>query len=73
MDTHARSIAKALSWRFLATVITFGVAWFVTGAVTAAVAIGIADTLVKLGIYYGHERAWNRIQFGRREPGDYEI
>ena len=73
MDSHARSIAKTLSWRFLATVITCCVAWFITGAITAAVAIGMADTLVKLGIYYAHERAWNRVPFGRREPKDYQI
>ena len=73
MDSHARSIAKALSWRFLATIITFCVAWFITGTLAGALAIGLADTLVKLGIYYAHERAWDRVPFGRREPTDYEI
>ena len=73
MDSHARSIVKALSWRLLATVITFSVAWYITGRIAGAVAIGLADTTVKLGIYYAHERAWNRVAFGRREPADYEI
>jgi uncharacterized membrane protein len=73
VDSHARSIAKALSWRFLATIITGCVAWFITGTVAVAVAIGLADTIVKLGIYYAHERAWNRVPFGRREPKDYQI
>ena len=73
MDSHARSIAKALSWRFLATIITFSVAWLITGALAGAVAIGLTDTIVKLGIYYAHERAWDRVPFGRREPKDYEI
>ena len=73
MDSHARSIAKALSWRFLATIITICIAWLVTGTLAGALAIGLADTLVKLGIYYGHERVWDRVSFGRREPTDYEI
>jgi uncharacterized membrane protein len=73
VDSHARSIAKALSWRFLATIITFSVAWLITGALAGAVAIGLADTMVKLGIYYAHERAWDRVPFGRREPKDYQI
>ena len=73
MDSHARSIAKALSWRFLATIITFCIAWLITGRVAGALAIGLADALVKLGIYYAHERAWDRVPFGRREPSDYEI
>ena len=73
VDSHARSIAKALSWRFLATIITCCVAWFITGKVAAGLVIGLTDTMVKLGIYYAHERAWNRVPFGQREPRDYQI
>jgi len=57
----------------LATIITFCVAWFIMGRVAGALIIGLADTLVKLGIYYAHERAWDRVPFGRREPRDYQI
>jgi len=27
--------------------------------------IGIADVLIKLFFYFGHERAWGRIPWGR--------
>jgi uncharacterized membrane protein len=67
------ALRRRWSWRFLATIITCCVAWFITGTVVAAVAIGLADTMVKLGIYYARERAWNRVPFGRREPKDYQI
>ena len=43
------------------------------GRVAGALIIGLADTLVKLGIYYAHERAWDRVPFGRRELKDYQI
>ena len=73
MDSHVRSIAKALSWRFLATIITFCVAWLITGAIAGAIADRSGRYGGELGIYYAHERAWDRVAFGRREPKDYEI
>ncbi|MEZ4483653.1 MAG: DUF2061 domain-containing protein [Syntrophotaleaceae bacterium] len=70
METTRRSIVKALSWRVLATAITTGLIYAVTGEGGFAASIGLADTLFKLFIYFGHERIWNRIPFGRieREP-----
>lgn len=56
MESHVRRIIKAFSWRLLATVITFTVSWILTGRVTLAAEIGVADTLLKLGVYYSHER-----------------
>ena len=74
MESHRRSLAKALSWRFFAFVITFAVAYLITGKTQAAAEIGLADSLVKIVAYYAHERAWFRIPFGKEEPPiDYEI
>lgn len=73
METRFRSIAKALSWRFLATAITFSVAWLLTGQVETAVTIGLVDTLIKLAIYYWHERLWMRVNFGKLQKPEYEI
>ena len=73
METHARTIMKAFSWRFIATFITFGVAWVITKELKFAAEIGIADTLIKLGVYYFHERAWIRVKFGKLKRPEYEI
>ena len=73
MDSHVRSIAKTLSWRVFGTFITGSVVWAITGKAGLGAIIGIADTTVKLGVYYAHERAWNRVRFGRSEPPDYHI
>jgi uncharacterized membrane protein len=72
MDTPARSLAKALSWRAVSAVITGLVAWRTTGDLRVAVAIGVLDTTIKLGAYYAHERLWVRLHFGRGRV-DYEI
>lgn len=73
MESHIRTIVKALSWRFVATMITFTVAWLVTKKMTFAAEIGIADTILKLGAYYFHERVWIRIKFGKLMRPEYEI
>jgi len=73
MDAHHRSIAKAISYRIVAALITLIVAWSVTTEIRFAVAIGLADAVIKFGVYYLHERAWNRVGFGRAKPPEYEI
>jgi uncharacterized membrane protein len=72
-ETRARSVAKALSWRVIAGLITASVALAMTGQLKFAAEIGLIDTLVKLLIYFLHERAWNRIRFGRVVAPDYEV
>ena len=64
-DSHARSVAKAVSWRATGTLDTFFISWLITG--TAALAGGIAATEVatKVALFYLHERAWNPVRWGR--------
>ncbi len=73
MESHVRTVTKALSWRLIATLVTFTVAWYATGKLTLAVEIGVADTLIKLGAYYFHERLWIRVKFGKLQRPEYEI
>ncbi len=73
MESHTRTIFKTLSWRFVATLITFTVAWVVTGKLTFAAEIGLMDTIIKLGAYYFHERLWIRVSFGKLKKPEYEI
>lgn len=67
MESNRRSLAKAFSWRVLATLITTGIVFALTGKGEFAATIGIADTVFKFAIYFGHERLWNRIPYGRKE------
>lgn len=73
METHLRSILKAITWRTGGTLITCLVAWLLTGNLDLAARIGVIDTLLKVGAFYLHERAWNRLQVGKIEPPEYEI
>ena len=65
VDSHARSFVKALSWRITALIVTSIVVWVITGSMEFAAAVGAVDALLKIGLYYLHERIWNRSRFGR--------
>ncbi|HWS15229.1 MAG TPA: DUF2061 domain-containing protein, partial [Candidatus Methylomirabilis sp.] len=52
METPKRSIAKTVSWRAVATIITGTVTYFLTGRLDFAVTVGLADTGVKFFTYY---------------------
>jgi uncharacterized membrane protein len=73
VETHFRTIIKALSWRIIATLVTFTVSWIVTGELTFAAEIGIADAIIKICAYYIHERTWMRVAFGTLQRPEYEI
>ncbi|MBX2814169.1 MAG: DUF2061 domain-containing protein [Myxococcales bacterium] len=64
MESHYRTALKTISWRTVAAFVTGGLAWAATGSLGAGMAMGATDTLVKLFLYYAHERAWARIDVG---------
>ena len=73
METRWRSLVKAFSWRFIATFITAGIIWILTGQAKFAIAVGLMDTSVKLLVYFFHERIWLKIPFGKMKQTEYEI
>ena len=74
VEHKKRSIAKAISWRTLGTLDTMLISYFVTGSPLAAVSIGASELITKTLLYYFHERAWNKINFGRaKNQPEYQI
>ena len=61
-DSRTRSLAKAFSWRFTATLTTALIAYIVTEEMDTAVIIGGIEFILKFIIYYGHEQACHRIR-----------
>ena len=73
MESHFRSIIKAVTWRAGGTVVTFAVAWILTRKFELAAQIGLLDTTIKLAAFYIHERMWMKINFGKLKPPEYQI
>lgn len=75
METNARSIAKAVSYRLLGSISTALIVFVFSGNAKISAGIGALDVVTKLALYYLHERVWNYVPFGRGDRGapDYEI
>ena len=65
-DSKARSLVKALSWRVVASLATFFIGYFITGNLHFALMIGGLDVIIKIILYYFHERLWQLLRFGRK-------
>ena len=61
-DSHLRSLAKAFSWRIVATLTTGTIAYLITGRLDTAALIGGIEFVVKFFIYYAHERVWQFVK-----------
>ena len=65
-ETHARSLAKAVSWRATGSLDTFVVAFVITRSPKIAVSVALTEVVTKILIYYFHERLWALVPWGRR-------
>ena len=73
MESNARSIAKAVSYRLLGSAVTGMIFFLLTGKGGLSLGAGALDMVLKIGAYFVHERIWNHIEFGRSKAPEYEI
>ena len=66
-ETKKRSVLKALSWRTWATITTAIIVFVFTGELALAITVGFLEVLAKMGLYFFHERLWQKISFGKKE------
>ena len=64
--TKTRSFVKALSYRIWGTLSSVVVAYVITKNTSLSITIAFWETVLKIFIYYAHERGWNMIQWGRK-------
>ena len=53
---------KAISWRVIASLTTFSIAYIFTNEIAIASGVGLVDAAIKLVAYYGFERIWLRVR-----------
>jgi uncharacterized membrane protein len=64
-DAHARSVAKAITWRLTGSIDTFVLSLLITGNVKTAGSISVAEVVTKILLFYTHERAWALVAWGK--------
>tara|TARA_Y100001937_G_scaffold96924_1_gene131830 strand:- start:640 stop:855 length:216 start_codon:yes stop_codon:yes gene_type:complete len=65
-----RHLAKAITWRIVGTLDTILLGWLISGDFKVGASIGLLELLTKMVLYYVHERAWYRSDFGVDKPED---
>ena len=73
MESNTRSIAKAISYRTLGSLSTALIVFIFSGDLKVSAGVGALDVVMKMVLYYLHERIWNHISYGRQRPPEYEI
>ncbi|MCW5515582.1 DUF2061 domain-containing protein [Muriicola sp. Z0-33] len=63
-ESRRRHLLKTISWRIIGTLDTVLLSWLITGSPLMGVKIGMLEVITKMILYYLHERAWYRINFG---------
>ena len=64
-DTHSRSVVKAVSWRILGTIATSIIVYIFTQRWAVSLFVGAMEFVSKIGLFWLHERIWDRVAFGR--------
>lgn len=68
-DRPLKSIFKAITWRVIASVTTFCLAFLFFSddpkAAQKATGVAVAEAGIKMLLYYFHERAWANVKWGR--------
>ncbi|NPA03854.1 MAG: adenylyl-sulfate kinase [Epsilonproteobacteria bacterium] len=72
-ETNLRSIVKGITWRAVATGTTMGIVYLFFGNLELAVATGLLETIAKIGLYWGHEKVWQRVKWGKKRIEPFNI
>lgn len=66
-ETNFRSVIKGVSWRFIATTTTIIIVYLFFDRLDLAIAAGIIESVLKIGLYWGHERIWHKVRWGKQK------
>lgn len=67
IEQRKRSVVKTISWRIWATLTTAALVFVFVGEFKIAAAIGGLEVVIKMILYFFHERWWNKIRYGKKE------
>ena len=65
-ETNKRSVVKGITWRVIATTTTILIVYFFFDRLDLAIAAGAIETVLKIGLFWIHERAWFKIRWGKK-------
>jgi uncharacterized membrane protein len=64
-EKRNRSIAKAITYRLISILMDSIIAFYITGSAEKTAFFVLLSNTLSLGIYFAHERIWNKIHWGK--------
>ena len=65
-ETNKRSLVKGVTWRVVATTTTMVIVYVFFGRLDLAIATGLLESVLKIGLFWLHEKAWFKIRWGKK-------
>jgi len=65
-ETNKRSLVKGVSWRVVATTTTMVIVYVFFGRLDLAIATGLLESVLKIGLFWLHEKAWFKVRWGKK-------
>jgi adenylylsulfate kinase len=72
-ETNTRSVVKGISWRVVATTTTIIIVYVFFGRLDLAIAAGLIETVLKVALYWGHEKIWQKIHWGKKKIDPFNL
>ena len=66
-ETHARTVAKTISWRVLLTLSHIVNGLIVSGSLLIGLQIAGLSAIINSVLFWAHERAWNIFLWNRKQ------
>ncbi len=64
-DSKKRTLVKALVFRIISAISSFILIYALTGNVGFGIKFTIIDSVIKISLYFIHERTWIKIKWGK--------
>jgi uncharacterized membrane protein len=65
-DSKIRSLVKTLTWRVIATCITWAVGYALTRNLSGSLELSLIAAVLSTVVYYIHERVWTHLKWGKK-------
>jgi len=64
-STYERSLVKGASWEGISFILTLAAVYFIYGNIITSLQFTAALTLVKIFLFFVHERVWKMCKWGK--------
>lgn len=67
IESHTRTVIKAISWRIIATCTSMSIVYLLTKEPLITLEFGAIEVIAKITFYYFHERGWQKVPWGTKK------